>query len=137
MRNLIALVAMTLLCSCTTITYPNGTRVTTPYDPSVYSTVAVPVYGGPGYPVPVAPYSPPGTPGGYYGYGGGYAPVIGLGLGNWGKWWGWGGGSGGSCYGGNNNNWNGWNAGCHNYNSWHPCSSYRDYSGIGGYHYGH
>lgn len=85
--NLIVALSLGAMTACTTVTYPNGTRVTTPYVAPVYA----PVYGSPGYPVPVAPYAPPGTPGAYFGYGGGYAPLFGVGawanLGGWG--WGW------------------------------------------------
>lgn len=84
--NIIASVAILfLLCSCTTVTYPNGTTVTTPY--------IAPAYGAdyPGY------Y---GSPYGTYGvYGGGYFPVYGYGYGGgwnlpyWntcnGGWYGW------------------------------------------------
>lgn len=118
MNNLPLIVLLALLSACTTVTYPNGTTVTTPYVASFYA----PVYGTLGYPVPVAPYSPPGTPGVYYGYGVGYTPLIGFGWGNWGRWW-------GGCYGGNYNHWNGWNGNCHN--------AYRGNYAYGGCRYGH
>jgi hypothetical protein len=118
---MLLIVVLGLFSSCTTVTYPNGTTVTTPYVAPAYA----PIYGAPGYPVPVAPYSPPGTPGAYYGYIGGCAPLVGLGIGwgNWGRSWGWG---GGSC-----NGWNRSNFGCNSYNG------YRVNCASGGYRYGH
>jgi hypothetical protein len=88
-----------LLCSCTTITYPNGTTVTTPYVAPAYATYY------------------PGSPYGTYGvYGGGYFPVYGYGYGgcwnrpNW-----------NNCYGG----WNGWNRGnCWNGGYRPVCNNY-------------
>jgi len=101
----LGVIGVLLLASCTTVTYPDGTLVTTPYAAPAPAYGYAPVYGVPGYPVPVAPYSPPGTPGAYYGYAGGCAPLLGVGVGwgNWGKWWGGG--------GGNWNNCNSWNRG--------------------------
>ena len=97
----IVVVFISLLCSCTTVTYPNGTTVTTPY--------VAPVYGAyyPGY------Y---GSPYGTYGvYGGGYFPVYGYGYGGcWNRPY-WNNYSGGNCWGGWNrcNTWNGgWRRGC-------------------------
>lgn len=94
-----------ILCSCTTVTYPNGTTVTTPYVAPAYATYY------PGY------YA---SPYGTYGvYGGGYFPVYGYGYaGCWNRpYW-------NSCYGG----WNGWNRGyCWNggyrpaWNGCRPC----------------
>ena len=126
MKNLIANIAMTLLCSCTTVTYPNGTVITAPYTPPIspvayYAPLYAAAYGTPGYPVPIAPYSPPGT----IGYLGGGVSAFGIG---WGNWWSW---RGGGCYGGNNHNWNGGYGGGNNY------TGYRGNCGYGGCHYGH
>jgi hypothetical protein len=77
--------ASLLLSGCTTITYPDGTRVSTPYVPPPCEYV----YGG-GYPV----YSTYGV--GVYT--GGYYPVYGNCFGSgWGSWGGWGWNRSGGC----------------------------------------
>jgi hypothetical protein len=90
------------ICSCTTVTYPNGTTVTTPHVAPAYATYYPGYYG-----------SPYGT---YGVYGGGYFPVYGFGYGgcwnrpNW-----------NNCYGG----WNGWNRGnCWNGGYRPVCNNY-------------
>lgn len=103
--NIIALIMISsLLCSCTTVTYPNGTTVTTPYVAPCYGTYY------PGY------YGPPYGTGGVYG--GGYFPVYGYGYGGcWNRPW----------YGNPWSGWNGWNRGnCWNgaYRPpWNGCAS--------------
>jgi hypothetical protein len=73
------------LSGCTTITYPDGTKVSTPYVPPPCEYV----YGG-GYPV----YNTYGV--GVYT--GGYYPVYGNCFGSgWGSWGGWGWNRSGSC----------------------------------------
>jgi hypothetical protein len=73
------------LSGCTTITYPNGTKVSTPYVPPPCEYV----YGG-GYPV----YNSFGV--GVYT--GGYYPVYGNCFGaGWGSWGGWGWNRSGGC----------------------------------------
>lgn len=110
--NIIILAMLScILCSCTTVTYPNGTTVTTPY----VAPAAAGYY--PGY------Y---GSPYGSYGvYGGGYFPVYGYGYGGcWNRpaW--------NNCYGG----WNGWNRGGNCWNGGYrpPCNTYAS-TGWNGY----
>lgn len=110
--NITALVMISsLLCSCTTVTYPNGTTVTIPYVSPAVGTYYPGYYG--------APYGTYGV------YGGGYFPVYGYGYaGCWNRPY------RNNCYGGWNgwNRWNGgncWNGGyrpvCNNYASANRC----------------
>jgi hypothetical protein len=112
-RLILMIPVLGFLDACTTVTYPNGTTVTTPYvAPAVYA----PIYGTPGYPVPVAPYAPPGTPGAYYGYGCGYASIYGVGWRQWvNNWSNWG------CY---NRGWSGGYGGYRPYNGYRPACGY-------------
>lgn len=115
------------LSACTTVTYPNGTTVTTPY---VAPAACAPIYGTPGYPVPVAPYAPPGTPGAYYGYGGGCAPLFGVGVGGWANFGGWGWGRG----------WAGGSDACVPYNGYRSVcvfNGYRPTCGFNGFRRGY
>lgn len=89
-----------LLCSCTTVTYPNGTTVTTPYVAPAYGTYYPSYYG------------PLCTLGGYSG---GYYPVYG-------------GGCYRGCNNYSCNNWcnsNGWNRGNYWNGGYRPaCNNY-------------
>jgi len=104
--SMLCLWATGILPGCTTITYPNGTRVTTPYVAPAYSSCYPGYYG-----------NPYGT---YRVYGGGYFPVYGYGYGGcWNRpWYGnYGGWGGYRC-----NAWNGgWRGGYCGWNGYRSC----------------